>query len=122
MTNHITTAYWLSTLLISALLTLSAASYLFHQATIEGVRALGFPDFFRVQLAILKLVAAMVIVIPMVPLVAKDWAYAGIACFLLTAIVAHIAHQDAIWITLLNSALLLLLLASAWLLRLLPSP
>ncbi|MEL6600103.1 MAG: hypothetical protein AAFR40_11310 [Pseudomonadota bacterium] len=52
--------YWLSTGGVSALLLLSAATYVFHQPTIDGVRALGFPDFFRIELAVLKLVAAAV--------------------------------------------------------------
>lgn len=96
--------YWLSTGGVSALLLLSAATYVFHQPTIDGVRALGFPDFFRIELAVLKLMAAAVIILPMLPGPMKEWAYAGVALFILTAIVAHTAHGDPVALTLVNLA------------------
>ncbi len=52
--------YWISTATISLFLFASAASYLFHSPTIAGIRELGFPDFFRIELAILKIVAGLV--------------------------------------------------------------
>lgn len=104
--------YWISTGLVAAMLALSAASYLFHQATIEGVRDLGFPDFFRIELAVLKLIAIPVLLLPLVPPNVKEWAYAGVALFLVTAIVAHSVHRDPIGLILINIALLGLLVAS----------
>lgn len=104
--------YWISTALVSLFLLLSATSYLFHQATIEGVSDLGFPDFFRVQLAILKLVAVLILLIPSVPIQVKEWAYSGVGLFLITAIVAHIAHKDSYLITIVNVALLAVLVTS----------
>lgn len=94
--------YWISTLLIGLVLSLSAASYLFHGPTIQGVRELGFPDFFRIELALLKIIAVIVLLLPSIPIPIKEWAYAGTALFFLTAIVAHIAHKDSIWIFSLN--------------------
>ncbi len=84
------------------MLVLSSLSYFFHQATIEGVRELGFPDFFRVQLAVLKLIAVLILMIPYCPLQIKEWAYAGVALFYLTAIVAHFVHKDPFFINLIN--------------------
>ena len=106
--------YWVTTSLIAIFLAVSAASYLWHQPTIEGVRDLGFPDFFRVQLAVLKLIAIPVLLLPAVPGAAKEWAYAGVALFLLTAIVAHFIHRDPIFLNLLNMVLLILLVISRW--------
>ena len=74
---------------------LSAYTYLFSANTIEGVRELGFPDFFRVELAILKVIAAILLLIPKLPLMVKDWTYAGTGLFLITAVVAHLAHKDS---------------------------
>jgi hypothetical protein len=48
----------------------------------------------------------------MVPFQVKEWAYAGVGLFLITAIVAHIAHQDSWAITFINLFLILLLVVS----------
>lgn len=107
-----TAIYWTSTVLVSIMLSLSSYTYIFHSATIDGVRELGFPDFFRVQLAVLKVLAVLLLVVPQVPTAFKDWAYAGVGLFYLTAIVAHTAHGDSVIITLINVMFLLLLAAS----------
>ncbi|WP_375560018.1 DoxX family protein [Bernardetia sp. OM2101] len=104
--------YWTSTTLLVLFLLWSAYTYLYSKATIEGVKELGFPDFFRVQLAVLKIVAVLIILIPQIPMQAKEWAYSGIGLFFLTAIVAHIAHKDPIIITLINGVLVILLIVS----------
>lgn len=60
--------YGISTSLIALFLLWSSYSYMFSKATIDGVRAMGFPDFFRIQLAILKILAILILVIPQVPI------------------------------------------------------
>lgn len=104
--------YWASTGVLSLFLLWSSYTYLFSKATIEGVRNLGFPDYFRVQLAILKIIAVLILLIPQIPLQAKEWAYAGITLFFITAIVAHTAHKDPFFITLINLALIGILVVS----------
>lgn len=104
--------YWTSTVLIALFLVWSSYTYLFHKTTIDGVRELGFPDFFRIQLALLKLIALVLLLLPHVPLAMKEWAYAGIGLFLLTAMVAHIAHKDSLGILLLLVLLFALLIIS----------
>ncbi|AUP80978.1 DoxX family protein [Flavivirga eckloniae] len=106
--------YWISTVLISCFLALSSYTYFFSKSTIEGVRALGFPDFFRIELAVLKLVAIFVILVPSVPNNVKEWGYAGIGLFLITALIAHIAHKDSIFISLLLVVLMALLIISRY--------
>ncbi|MEL6537337.1 MAG: DoxX family protein [Bacteroidota bacterium] len=91
--------YWVSTSLLSVALLLSSYTYFFVPSNIEGFKALGYPDHFRVQLGALKVVAAIALIIPAVPGVVKEWAYAGTAFFLLTALVAHLAHRDRIGLT-----------------------
>jgi len=95
------TVYWISTIVISGFLLLSSYTYFFSASTIAGIRDLGFPDFFRIQLGVLKVLAVIILVIPNVPVYVKDWAYAGVALFLITAFVAHIAHQDSVMIMIL---------------------
>jgi len=106
------TIYWSTTLLLSFFLLWSSYTYFFSKQTIDGVRELGFPDFFRVQLAILKIIAVCIILIPQLPIRIKEWGYAGIGLFLITAIVAHIAHKDSFVITIINLLILGLLITS----------
>ena len=104
--------YWSSTAIISAFLFLSSYSYLFSKSTIQVIKNLGFPDFFRVELAVLKLIAAIVLLIPFASLQLKEWTYAGVGLFLITALVAHIKHKDSIFIMLLLLILLAILIIS----------
>ncbi len=106
------TTYWISTTLICIFLLLSAYTYLFHKTTIDGVKKLGFPMFFITQLAILKLIAVVIILIPNVPTQPKEWAYAGVMLFLITALVAHIVHKDSFSISLMLVFLMFVLAAS----------
>ena len=106
------TVYWTSTILISMFLLWSAYTYLFSKPTMDGVKSLGFPDHFRIELAVLKIIGAILLVTPQIPMQVKEWAYAGIALFLITAIVAHAAHKDPFFINLINICLLAILIIS----------
>jgi len=106
--------YWISTTLISVYLLLSAYTYLFSASTIEGVQQLGFPDHFRIQLAVLKILGAIVLITPGLPMITKEWAYAGTALFIITAVIAHYAHKDPIWLNLINVVLFGVLVLSRW--------
>ena len=81
--------YWASTMTISAFLLLSAYTYFFSQNTINGLKDLGFPDYFRIQLGILKIIAVFALCIPSVPTYVKEWAYAG---FFFNTALAFFAH------------------------------
>jgi len=104
--------YWCTTAIIATFLLFSAYTYIFSKSTIEGVKALGFPDFFRWQLAVLKLIAIVILLLPNIPIQIKEWAYAGVGLFFITALVAHIAHKDSIFITLLLIVLFAVLIVS----------
>jgi hypothetical protein len=94
--------FWLTTGAVSLFLLLSASSYFFYRPAIYGFRQLGFPEFFRYELAFLKIVAAIVLMIPGLPRPVVEWAYSGVALFLLTAIIAHHAHRDPIVLNVTN--------------------
>ncbi len=106
--------YWTSTSLLCLVLLWSAYTYFFTDSAIAGFRDLGFPDFFRVQLAILKLIAIAILLFPQTPLYVKEWAYAGIGLFFLTALVAHLAHKDGWGINLLLLVFMVLLAISRY--------
>lgn len=106
------TIYWATTGILSLFLLWSSYTYIFSKVTIEGIRDLGFPDHFRLQLAVLKVIAVIVLLIPQIPIPQKEWAYVGIGLFFITAIVAHTAHKDPFFITLINLVLLEILIVS----------
>lgn len=104
--------YWITTSIVALFLLWSAYSYFFSKATIDGVKTLGFPDHFRIELAILKVMATIILLVPQMPAPVKEWAYAGVGLFFITAIVAHLAHKDPIGITIVNLVLLGILVVS----------
>jgi hypothetical protein len=59
---------------------------------------LGFPDYFRLELTWAKLLGVMILLAPVPPRL-KEWAYAGFAINLASALLAHFAMGDgfAVW-------------------------
>jgi hypothetical protein len=43
----------------------------------EGIRHLGYPDYFGVILAVFKVCGTLILIIPKIPARLKEWAYAG---------------------------------------------
>jgi hypothetical protein len=54
----------------------------------QGIRSLGYPDYFGVMLTVFKVVGALVLVIPAVPARFKEWAYVGFAIDFIAALVS----------------------------------
>jgi hypothetical protein len=86
-------AFWIAT----AIFCLQIGFTAYAQLTLPQVAAafahLGFPDYFRVELAWAKLLGVLVLLAP-VPARLKEWAYAGFAFTLGSALVAHLAVGD----------------------------
>ena len=81
--------YWSTTGLIALMMSYSVYAYLTNEE-IKGVFAhLGFPDYFRVELAIAKIFGVLFLVMPQVPVKLKEFTYFG---FFVTFISAFIAH------------------------------
>jgi hypothetical protein len=51
----------------------------------EGIRHLGYPDYFGVMLTVFKVLGALVLIIPQIPARVKEWAYAGFTFDFLSA-------------------------------------
>ena len=45
----------------------------------EGIRHLGYPQYFGNTLAVFKVLGALALIIPQIPKRLKEWAYAGFA-------------------------------------------
>ncbi|HEV8254266.1 MAG TPA: DoxX family protein [Vicinamibacteria bacterium] len=81
-------AYWASTVIAAAML-LFALSYLTGAPqVVEGFNHLGYPQHLRLLLGIAKPAAAIVLLLPGLPLL-KEWAYTGVAFAWLMAFIAH---------------------------------
>jgi hypothetical protein len=87
-------AYWASTALVALMMAFSAFSYLTSADMVKAFQFLGFPSYFRIELAVAKFIGVIVLVIPAIPARIKEWAYAGFGIVFISAIVAHTASGD----------------------------
>ena len=86
-------AYWIVTGLFCLQMSFTAYAQLRLPEVAEAFRHLGFPAYFRVELACAKLLGVVLLLAP-VPARLKEWAYAGFAINLTSALIAHIAVGD----------------------------
>jgi hypothetical protein len=87
--------YWISTAIVALMMAFSAFAYLTQEEIKQGFVHLGFPDYFRVELAVAKLLGAVVLLVPLAPKF-KEWAYVGFAITFISAFIAHTALADPI--------------------------
>ena len=80
--------YWIVTALFSLMMAFSAFAYLTQPMMALAFTHLGFPSYFRVELAIAKLLGVVALLAP-VPGRVKEWAYAGFGITLISAVIAH---------------------------------
>lgn len=81
--------YWAATGLISVMMLFSAYSYFTDPTMSAGFNSMGYPDYFRVELGIAKILGVFVLLLPFSPKFLKEWAYAGFGITFLSAIIAH---------------------------------
>ena len=86
--------YWAVTAILSIMMVFSAWSYLTSAAITQAFQHLGFPGYFRIELAIAKLIGAVLLLAPVSARV-KEWTYAGFAITFISAFIAHTASGDA---------------------------
>jgi len=84
--------YYSSTGLISLAMLFSTYAYLTKPELKGAFQHLGFPDYFRIELAVAKCMAAIAIWLPVRLL--KEAAYIGLAISFVSAAIAHIASGD----------------------------
>ena len=85
--------YWISTSIVALMMTFSAYSYLTKPEIAAGFHHLGYPDYFRVELAIAKLIGVILLLAP-VPARLKEWTYSGFTIVFISAFIAHTASGD----------------------------
>lgn len=57
----------------------------------EGIRHLGYPEYFGNALVVFKILGVLALVIPQVPKNVKEWAYAGFGFDFIFASISHFA-------------------------------
>src|SRR5947199_5759774 len=88
-----TVIYWIATALFCLQMTFTAYAELRLPQVAEAFTHLGFPGYFRVELSWAKLLGVLVLVAPLPPRL-KEWAYAGFAFDLGSALIAHFSVGD----------------------------
>ena len=57
----------------------------------EGIRHLGYPEYFGTALVVFKVIGTLILIIPAVPSRIKEWAYAGFGFDFIFASISHFA-------------------------------
>jgi len=88
-----TIAYWIVTALLCLQMGFTAYAQLRLPQVAEMFTHLGFPDYFRVELSWAKLLGVVLLLTPVAAWL-KEWAYAGFAITLGSALLAHFSMGD----------------------------
>jgi hypothetical protein len=88
--------FWIFTALFAVQMGFTAYAQLRLPQVAEAFAHLGFPAYFRVELSWAKFAGLAALLIPTVPARVKEWAYAGFAITLVSALIAHFAVGDGV--------------------------
>ncbi|MGE5456779.1 MAG: DoxX family protein [Methanococcaceae archaeon] len=86
--------YWTSTGVFSMMMLFAGYNYLTNPQMKAAFQHLGFPDYFRIELAVSKLLGAIVLLIPLRWKGIKYFGYAGFTIVLISAAIAHLSSGD----------------------------
>jgi hypothetical protein len=89
----IVVGFWTTTALFCLQIGFTAYAQLSLPQVAEAFTHLGFPDYFRVELSWAKFAGVAALLAP-VSARLKEWAYAGFAITLVSALVAHLSVGD----------------------------
>ena len=104
-------AYWASTALVAVSL-LGALTYLTgSEQVVSGFARAGYPQHLRIVLGIVKPAAAVVLLLPGLPLL-KEWAYAGVTFAWIMAFISAYSIGEAVQTLAMPPVLLALLVVS----------
>ncbi|GGG93741.1 hypothetical protein GCM10007415_30890 [Parapedobacter pyrenivorans] len=86
--------YWITTGLVSLMMLFSGYAYFTDSSVQAGFVHLGFPNYFRIQLGVAKIIGALLLLLPFIPTRVKEFAYVGFGITFISAAIAHIASGD----------------------------
>ncbi|MRX38572.1 DoxX family protein [Flavobacterium sp. LC2016-23] len=83
--------FWITTIIIFLFEGVMPALTSQSEMAKEGIRHLGYPEYFGNALVFFKVLGVLALVIPQVPNRIKEWAYAGFTFDFLFASISHFA-------------------------------
>jgi hypothetical protein len=83
--------FWIATGFISLFEGVMPALTSQSEMAKEGIRHLGYPEYFGTILVVFKIGGVLLLVIPQVPSRLKEWAYAGFGFNFIFAFLSHLA-------------------------------
>lgn len=104
--------YWATTGIISAMMLFSAFGYFTNAEMKMAFVHLGFPNYFRIELGVLKILGAVVLILPNFSERIKSFAYFGFTLTFISAFIAHAITGDPISVAIMPLIFLLILIAS----------
>ncbi|MEO6348277.1 MAG: DoxX family protein [Aquaticitalea sp.] len=104
--------FWTATILIFLFEGVMPAFTSQTEMAKEGIRHLGYPDYFGVALTVFKILGALILVVPKVPPRLKEWAYAGFTFDFLFAFISNWAVDGVSAITFFPLVVLAILMVS----------
>lgn len=103
--------YWATTAIVALMMVYSAYAYLTQQALEQAFQHLGYPQYFRIELAIAKVTGAVLLLAPVGARI-KEWTYAGFAFTFISAAIAHNVSGDPAMASIMPAVFLALLAGS----------
>ena len=88
--------FWATTGLVAAMMLFSGVAYFTSPDMKAAFGHLGFPDYFRVELGVLKILGAFVLLLPMIPAKIREFAYFGFGLVFISAVYSHLSIGDDI--------------------------
>ncbi|OJU74617.1 MAG: DoxX-like family protein [Bacteroidetes bacterium 47-18] len=88
--------YWSASVLFAVWMLTNAYAYLTSEEAKLLCHHFGFPGYFRVELAIAKIIGVIVLLVPMIKGRWKEWAYAGFTITMISGFIAHLASGDSL--------------------------
>ena len=83
--------FWTATIIIALFEGVMPALTFQSEMAKEGIRHLGYPEYFGNALVVFKVLGVLALVIPQVPKRLKEWAYAGFTFDFIFATISHAA-------------------------------
>ncbi|MDH4474016.1 MAG: DoxX family protein [Fluviicola sp.] len=81
--------FWTTTILIALFEGLIPALTSQTELAKEGIKHLGYPEYFGNALVVFKVMGVLILIIPQIPKRMKEWAYAGFAFDFIFASISH---------------------------------
>ncbi|MEB2774074.1 DoxX family protein [Algoriphagus sp. D3-2-R+10] len=101
--------YWITTVIIAGIMLFSAFGYFTNPDMKATFVHLGFPNYFRIELAILKVLGALVLLLTMISTKIKSLAYFGFTLTFISAFIAHLSSGDQISVAIMPLVFLVIL-------------